>query len=58
MLVSMIPIRNVMVGKVLWFEILSLKPGTLGCTSFLLDKCTGFFYITQHTGPTKDEASW
>ena len=59
-----IPLKHhVMVYKVLWRNMLPIRPGTPGRTPSLFDKCTGFFYMryTTHgtngfTSHPKDEA--
>ena len=54
-----------MVYKVLWRNVLPIKPGTPGRTPFSFHECTGIFnvhYITHKTNSfmshPKDEASW
>ena len=61
-----IPLKHhVIVYKVLWCNLLPIKPGTPGRTPSLSDKCTGFFFVCYTTHGTnglmsnpKDEASW
>ncbi len=52
-----------MVYKVLWRNMQPIKPGTLGRSPSLFNKCTGFFYVRYTTHRTngfaphpKDEA--